>query len=230
MATLTTLITAALVKLGLQSAREAGWYPRSFYVKGALDALRRDDFERAIEELGRAWRDEPGEESEVAREVILMRLDAELERIDRREAEATKLRAAAEGEITVLDLRLRRPAFRYRPTQLWVTLGAAAAVGISTAVSLLGFGLNPFIAAGGLLVFVLGAALLLAVDLRRQRAAHDTERTRIGAEVAEEIQILRAEARRRDGELAAARAERARVLALLDRLPGSPPRPGPGAG
>ena len=220
MPTLTTLIAAALVKLGLQVSREQGWYPRSFYVKAALDALRQDDFERAIEELGRAWRAEPGEDVEVAREVILMRLDAEMNRVDARAAEAKKMRDATEGEITTLDLRLRRLRFTYRPVQAWVAGGAAAVAGVSTFVSVAWFGLSLAVSACGLAAVGAGAALLVGVDLRRQRAAHEAYRAQVTAEVAEETQILRAEIRKREADLAAAGADRERVVAMHERLPG----------
>lgn len=229
MATLTTLIAAALVRLGLQEAKERGWYPRSYYVKSSLDALRQDDLDRAIEELVRAWRENPGEDAEVAREVILMRLDADLDRIDAREAEAKKLRSTAEGEITVLDLRLRRLRFVYHPRQAWVAAGAGAAVLGSSLASVHWFGLNPAIAGVGLLSFAAGSVLLITVDRRRQRAAHEAYRAQIGAEVAEEVQILRTEIRVREGEILAARAERDRLLARRARLPGAAPQhPGPG--
>jgi len=229
MATLTTLIAAALVRLGLQEAKERGWYPRSYYVKSSLDALRQDDLDRAIEELVRAWRENPGEEVEVAREVILMRLDADLDRIDAREAEAKKLRATAEGEITVLNLRLQRLRFAYRPRQAWVAAGAGATVIGSSLASVHWFGLNPAIAGVGLLSFTAGSVLLITVDRRRQRASHEAYRAQIGAEVAEEVQILRAEIRAREGEILAARAERDRLLARRARLPGpAPQHQGPG--
>jgi hypothetical protein len=219
MATLTTLIAAALVKLGLQVSKERGWYPRSYYVKTALEALRADDIDRAIEELGLAWRDEPGEEVEVAREVILMRLDADLKEVDTREAVARKMRDVAEGEITVLDLRLRRLRFNYRPTQAWVAAGAALVVVASTIFSVVRFSLHPAIAIAGLAVFGVGAALLITVDRRRQHAVFESHRAQIGAEVAEEIQILRAEIRAREGEILAARADRGPILARQGRLP-----------
>jgi hypothetical protein len=222
MATLTTLIAAALVRLGLQEAKERGWYPRSYYVKSSLDALRNDDLDRAIEELGRAWRTDPGEEAEVAREVILMRLDADLDRINAREAQAKKLRDAAEGEITVLERRLRKVRFTYHPRQAWVAAGTGAAVVASSAVSVIWFGLHLGIASGGLLFFAAGAVLLITVDRRRQRAAHEAYRARIGAEVAEEVQILRAEIRAREAEIQAAQTDRNRLLARRARLPQSP--------
>jgi hypothetical protein len=223
MATLTTLIAAALVRLGLQEAKERGWYPRSYYVKSSLDALRQDDLDRAIQELGRAWREDPGEEAEVAREVILMRLDADQDRNGAREAEAKKLRAAAEGEITVLEQRLRKLRFTYHPRQVWVAAGTGAAVVGSSIASVTWFGLVPWIAGAGLLSFAAGTVLLIAVDRRRQRAAHEAYRAQIGAEVAEEIQILRADIRVRDGEIRAAREERERLQSWRARLPGGAP-------
>lgn len=219
MATLTTLIAAALVRLGLQVSKERGWYPRSYYVKSSLEALRSDQVDRAIDELARAWRSEPGEEAEVAREVILMRLDAELKEAEGREAVARKMRDAAEGEITVLDLRLRRLRFQYRPAQAWVTAAAALVVVVTTILSATRFHLHPAIAISGLLVFAAGAFLLISVDHRRQRANFESHRAQLAAEVAEEIQILSAEIRAREAEIKAAGHDRERILARRDRLP-----------
>ncbi len=223
MSSVTSLIAAALDRLGMQQIKERGWSPRSNHVKRALEALGRDDLDQAIEDLERATREEPGEETEVAREVILIRLDVDEERINAREAEAKRFRDAAEGEITVLDLRLRRVRFNYRARQVWVALAAAAAVVVSSVISVTRFGLDPRIAGVGLLVFAAGAALLIIVDRRRQRAEHEVSRAQTGAEVAEEIQILRHQVRSRESEIDAARADRERLRARRARVTGGPP-------
>ncbi len=221
MPTLTTLIAAALVRLGLQASRDRGWYPTSYYVKHALDALRADDVERAITELGRAWRDKPGEEAEVAREVILMRLDAQADRIAGQEAAARKLRDAAAGEISVLELRLRRLHFNYRPRLAWLTAGAGAAILALMLFSLARLGLHPGIALGGLFLFAAVAGILLRRDHHRQLAAFEAQRSAMSAEVAAEIRILRSEITMREAEIVTARSEHARLTALKSRLPQS---------
>lgn len=220
MATLTTLIAAALVRLGLQFSKERGWYPSSYYVKSALDALRADQVDRAIAELGKAWREEPSEEVQVAREVILMRLDAEDDRLAGRESAARKLRDAATGEITVLELRLRRLAFAYNPRLAWIAAGAGALVIAAAALAAARLALAPAAAAIAVGVFAAAAAALLVLDRQRQLAAFAAHRAAMSDEVAAEIEILRAEIDQREAELAALATERRRIAEFARALPG----------
>ena len=222
MATLTTLIAAALLRLGLQISKDRGWYPSSYYVKSALDALRADQMERAITELGKAWREEPSEEVQVAREVILMRLDAEDDRLAGRESAARKLRDAASGEITVLEIRLRRLAFAYNPRLARIAAGAGAAVIAVAVLAATRFNLAPAAAATGVALFAVAAGALLRVDRRRQQAAFAAHRAALGEEVAAEIEILRAEIEKRESELAAIAIERRRIAEHVRALPGAP--------
>ncbi len=219
MATLTTLIAAALVRLGLQVSKERGWYPSSYYVKSALDALRADDMDRAIDEIRRGWREAPGEEALVAREVILMRLDAESERIAGKEATAQKLRDAATGEITLLELRLQRLRFAYDARRAWIAGAVAAIIVVLTILAIVRFDLHPAIAGIGLALVAAVAAIVVASDRKQQRAAFETTRTRAEADVAEEIRILRAEIEMRESEMARAQAERERLASFKNRLP-----------
>jgi hypothetical protein len=219
MATLTTLIAAALVRLGLQVSKDRGWYPSSYYVKSALDALRADQVDRAIAELGKAWREEPSEEAQVAREVILMRLDAEDDRLAGRESAARKLRDVATGEITVLELRLRRLTFAYAPRLAWIAAGAGAAVVAAAVLAATRLSLAPAAAAVAVAVFAAAALALLALDRRHQQAAFAAHRAAMSDEVAAEIEILRAEIEKRDAEITALATERRRIAEHVRALP-----------
>ena len=219
MATLTTLIAAALLRLGLQISKDRGWYPSSYYVKSALDALRADQVERAIAELGKAWREEPSEEAQVAREVILMRLDAEDDRLAGNESAARKLRDAASGEITILEIRLRRLAFVYNPRLAWIAAGAGAAVIAAAALATTRFALAPAAAAAGVALFTAAAGALLGLDRRRQQAEFAAHSAALGEEVAAEIEILRAEIEQRELELATLATERRRIAEHMLALP-----------
>jgi hypothetical protein len=222
MATLATLIAAALVRLGLQVSKERGWYPSTYYVKSALDALRADDTARAIAELKKAWREEPSEEAAVAREVILMHLDAEDARLAGRESAACKMRDAAGGEITVLELRLRRLAFAYNPRLAWIAAGAGVLVIAAAGLAATRFGLAPGGATGAVAVFLVAAGILLGLDRRRQESAFAAHRTALSAEVTAEIGILNAEIEKREGELAALAIDRRRIAEHVRALPDAP--------
>jgi hypothetical protein len=219
MASLSGLILAAHHRLGLNAPDGPDWQPRSPQVRSALDALRDDDLERAVSEISRAWLAHPAEEAVVAREVIVLKLDAEQQHIERRMTDARKLKGTALGEISLLELRMKRLRFAYAPRILWITTAAGVLIGGSSAVSLLRYGLNPWVGGAGAVAFVAGALLLLRDDLRRQRAAFAGRRAQLAAEVAEEIQILHAEIRSREQEIETLEATRRRLLACQERLP-----------
>jgi hypothetical protein len=172
-----------------------------------------------VADISRAWLAHPAEEAVVAREVIVLKLDAEHLQLERRMADAKKLKGTALGEISLLELRLQRLRFAYAPRILWITAAAGVLIGGSSVVSLLRYGLSPWVAGAGAVAFAAGALLLLRDDLRRQRSAFAGRRAQLAAAVAEEIQILHAEVRSREAELAALEASRRRLIACQERLP-----------
>ncbi|HWN80508.1 MAG TPA: hypothetical protein VNM87_00285 [Candidatus Udaeobacter sp.] len=219
MASLSGFIVAAHHRLGLTAPDGPAWQPRSPLVRSALDALRNDDLERAVAELGRAWLADPGEEAVVAREVIVLRFDAESRQIESRIADARKLKGTALGEVSLLELRLRRLRFVYAPQLVWITVASAILIATTTAVSIRRYGMNPWVGALGGLAFMAAAVLLLRDDFRRQRGAFAGRRAQLAAEVAEEIQILHAEVRSRDAELKTLERAQQRIAACQEQLP-----------
>ena len=219
MASLSGFIVAAHHRLGLTAPDGSDWQPRSPLVKSALGALRNDDLELAVAELGRAWLADPGEEAVVAREVIVLRFDADLRQIEQRTAEVRKLKGAALGEVSLLELRLRRLRFVYAPKLAWVTAVSGLLIATTTALSIRSYGMNPWVGAIGGLAFLVAAILLLRDDLKRQRGAFAGRRAQLAAEVAEEIQILHAEVRSRDAELQALERQQQRIAACQEKLP-----------
>lgn len=219
MASLSGFIVAAHHRLGLTAPDGSAWQPRSPLVRSALEALRNDDLEQAVAELGRAWLADPGEEAVVAREVIVLRLDADSRQMEQRVGEVRKLKGTALGEISLLELRLRRLRFDYAPKLAWVTTFSGLLIAITTAFSIRSYGMNPWVGAVGGLAFVAAAILLLRDDLRRQRGAFAGRRAQLAAEVAEEIQILHAEARSRETELQFIARQQQRIAACQEQLP-----------
>jgi hypothetical protein len=219
MASLSGFILAAHHRLGLTAPDGSEWQPRSPLVKSALEALRNDDLERAVAELGRAWLADPGEEAVVAREVIVLRLDAESRQLENRTVEVRKLKGAALGEVSLLELRLRRLRFVYAPKLAWITAASALLIGITTGLSIRTYGMSPWVGAAGALAFVAAAVLLLRDDFKRQRGEFAGRRAQLAAEVAEEIQILHAEVRSRDAELQTIERSRKRIAACQEKLP-----------
>jgi len=216
---LSGFIVAAHHRLGLSAPDGSDWHPRSPLVRSALEALRNDDLERAVAELGRAWLADPGEEAVVAREVIVLRLDADSRQLAQRAVEVRKLKGTALGEVSLLELRLRRLRFDYAPKLAWVTTFSGLLIAITTAISIRRYGMNPWVGALGGLAFVLAAVLLLRDDLRRQRGAFAGRRAQLAAEVAEEIQILHAEVRSRDAELQSLERSQQRIASCQEKLP-----------
>jgi hypothetical protein len=219
MASLSGFILAAHHRLGLTAPDGSDWRPHSPLVKSALEALRNDDLERAVAELGRAWLADPGEEAVVAREVIVLRLDAESRQLENRTGEVRKLKGTALGEVSLLELRLRRLRFVYAPKLAWITAASALLIATTTGLSIRSYGMSPWVGATGALAFVAAAVLLLRDDFKRQRGVFAGRRAQLAAEVAEEIQILHAEVRSRDAELQTIERSQKRIAACQEKLP-----------
>jgi len=196
--------------------------PRTALVQEALAGLSAGNLEAAAAAITAALAERgpeaAGPEAVLAREVILLAIESELERIDARARDARKMRDAAAGEITILDLRLRRLHFAYHPHLAWISAGAGLLIAGTSLHSVMRFGLSPWVAFIGGAAFVAGAVLLIRDDYRRQHAAFTSRRTQVVAEVAEEKQILAAEARTQEAEMADARRERERLTQIAAGL------------
>jgi hypothetical protein len=149
-----------------------------------------------------------------------MRFDAEDARLAGLESAARKLRDAATGEITVLELRLRRLAFAYDPRLARLAAGAGAVVIAAAVIAATRLALAPAAAAIGVIVFTALALVLLAHDRKRQILAFATHRAAVTGEVAAEIEILGAEIEKREAELAALASDRRRIAEFVRALPG----------
>jgi hypothetical protein len=196
--------------------------PRSSHVQDALTSLHAGNLEAATAAITAALAEKgpqaAGSEAILAREVLLLAIEREVERTVVRERSARKVRDAGAGEITLLDLRLQRLRFAYQPHLAWITAGAGLLIAGTSAHSVLRFGLSPWVALLGGAAFLAGAILLIRDDHHRQHAAFTARRTQIVAEVAEEKQILAAEVRAQETEMAGALRERERLLLIAAGL------------
>jgi hypothetical protein len=191
-------------------------------VQDALAGLHAGNLEAATAAIAAALAEKgpeaAGSEAILAREVFLLAIESEVERTVARERSARKMRDAAAGEITILDLRLQRLHFAYQPHLAWITTGAGLLIAGTSLHSVLRFGLSPWVAFIGGAAFLAGAVLLIRDDFRRQHAAFTSRHTQVMAEVAEEKQILAAEVRTQEAEIAAAKSERERLARIAAGL------------
>ena len=191
-------------------------------MQDALAGLHAGNLEAATAAIAAALAEKgpeaAGSEAILAREVLLLAIESEVERTVTRERNARKMRDAAMGEITILDLRLQRLRFAYQPHLAWITAGAGLLIAGTSLHSVLRFGLSPWVAFIGGAAFLAGAVLLIRDDFRRQHTAFTSRHTQVVAEVAEEKQILAAEARTQEAEIAAATSERERLARIAAAL------------
>jgi hypothetical protein len=220
-----TLLRRALQQLDLERGRNDAsgrWTPRSPELTAALDALRGGDVGLAVERLEGALERRSGDDASgevrVLRHVLVLYLDAESDRLEETIRDSRTIRQTAEGEMHLLDLRLARQRFRRSHRLGRITLACAVVILMTTALAVTRFGLAPAIALSGLAVFAIGAWLLLRVDARRQRSAHDRSQNLLRAEVAEEQQILRVDIRQRTALESGLERRRAELAALRDRV------------
>jgi hypothetical protein len=223
MSILDPLIATAHRRVGLPVPAEEDWQPADPALREALAALQIDDHLRAVELVLRAVGAVPEDvEGRVVQEAVLLRLESHLNRLDGEIEDETRLRNTARGGITLLHLHQERHRFARNPHLLRWTQAAALVIIGTMALSVTRFGLSPWIAAAGLATFVAGAAVLLRVDARRQATAHAVTTNAMQAEVAEEMQILRADIRLRTDHIDALTRERDALRQMGERLSGGP--------
>lgn len=119
---LTGLISSVLARYGLQHAHRKNWLPKNHYQRKALECLKADDISGAIEHNTVARRKDPDyEEAMVVRELILMRLDTEIEKCAKDISGQSAKLDACRSELRILDRRRSRMTLAH-------TVAAGAAV------------------------------------------------------------------------------------------------------
>ncbi len=212
---LAPLIATARERLGL--GVETDWWPTTVELAAALEALAAEEPARAVHLLVPHLR-RSGDEVRVTREVVELALGSRLAAIEAEIRRRQRLKQTATGEVQLLNARLAewRPEFDWRMAR--IALLWAALILPSLVASLRYFGLPPLAFGVALLLFGAAVVILLQVDWRRQQQEAELARRRRHAQVAEELQILGAEAHAQASQLAELGARRNELLDLLRTL------------